>query len=81
MIDIGKKITFYFFCEMFENAQFFSHLQVKFAKSAMMTPTFFSCKISIWVPKNPGFFADFKFLDADLNQCPLKAIAPKLCKF
>ncbi len=27
------------------------------------------------------FFADFIFLDGDLNQSPLKAIAQKLCKF
>jgi hypothetical protein len=36
MIDIVKKITFYF-CKMFENVQFFSHLHLKYAKSAIMT--------------------------------------------
>jgi hypothetical protein len=56
-------------------------MQVKFAKSAIMNPKIFSCQISIWVPINAEFFADFKFLDADLNQCHLKAKAQKLSKF
>ncbi len=36
MIDIGKKITFYFL-QMFENVQFFTHLHLKCAKNAIMT--------------------------------------------
>jgi hypothetical protein len=56
---------------MFENVQFFSHLHFKIAKSANMTPKFFFLKKkSIWVSKNAEFYADFKFVDADLNKCP-----------
>ncbi len=40
MIDNGKKITFYFL-QMFENVQFFSHLHFKIAKSAIMTQKIF----------------------------------------
>jgi hypothetical protein len=43
MIDIGKKKLFTF-CKMFENVQFFSHLHLKHAKSAIMTQTFFFLK-------------------------------------
>jgi hypothetical protein len=43
MIDIGKKITFTF-CKMFENVQFFSHLHLKYAKSAHMTQKIFFLK-------------------------------------
>jgi hypothetical protein len=55
---------------MFENVQFFSHLHLKYAKSAIMTPNFFFFLISIWVSKNAEFYADFKFVDAGLNKCP-----------
>ncbi len=55
---------------MFENVQFFSHLHLKYAKSAIMTQKKFSRKISIWVSKNAEFYADFTFVDADLNKCP-----------
>jgi hypothetical protein len=55
---------------MFENTQIFPHLHLKFAKSAIMTPkNFFRKK---WVKK--FFYADFKYLDADLNKCPLKKL-------
>ena len=39
MIDIGKKLLFNFY-KMFENVQFFSHLHLKYAKSAIMTQIF-----------------------------------------
>jgi hypothetical protein len=54
---------------MFENVQFFSHLHLKYVKSAIMTPKIFSWKISIWVSKNAEFYADFK---RRLKQMPLK---------
>ncbi len=80
MIDIGKKIGNFLklyilkhfgksFCKMFENVQFFSHLHLKYAKSAIMTQNFFFLRISIWVT-NKRRIADFKFVDADLNKCP-----------
>jgi hypothetical protein len=43
MID-NSKIAFYF-CKMFENVQFFSHLISKFAKCANMIPNSFSQKV------------------------------------
>jgi hypothetical protein len=43
MIDIGKKKLFTF-CKMFENVQFFSHLPLKYAKSADMTQKKFFLK-------------------------------------
>ncbi len=54
---------------MFENVQFFSHLHLKYAKSAIMTQFFFFFNINM-VSKNAEFYADFKFVDADLNKCP-----------
>ncbi len=46
-------------------------LPLKFAKSAIMTQTkFFVKNINMGIKKSN--FADFKFLDADLNKCPLK---------
>ncbi len=56
---------------MFENVQFFSHLHLKYAKSAIMTPNFFFLeKYNYVYKKNAEFYADFKFVDADLNKCP-----------
>ncbi len=55
---------------MFENVQFFSHLHLKYAKSAIMTNKFFSWKISIWVSKNAEIYADLKFVDANLSKYP-----------
>jgi hypothetical protein len=55
---------------MFENVQFFSHLHFKIAKSAIMTPKNFSEKYQYGYQKNAEFYADFKFVDADLNKCP-----------
>jgi hypothetical protein len=37
----------------------------------------FSYKISVWVLKNAELYAAFKFVDADLNKCPLKKLEPK----
>jgi len=42
---------------MFENVQFFSHLHLKYEKSAIMTQ------------KNAEFYADFKFDDAGFPKC------------
>jgi hypothetical protein len=57
---------------MFENVQFFSHLHLKYAKSAIMTQKkFFLKNFDMgWVSKNAEFYADFKFVDAGLNKCP-----------
>ncbi len=56
---------------MFENVQFFSHLDFKIAKSAIMTQKIFCLKkYQYGYPKHAEFYADFKFVDADLNKCP-----------
>jgi hypothetical protein len=56
---------------MFENVQFFSHLHFKIAKSAIMTQKkFFLEKYQYGYQKHTEFYADFKFVDADLNKCP-----------
>ncbi len=55
---------------MFENVQFFSHLHFKIAKSAIMTPKNFCLKNINMGIKKAEFYADFKFVDADLNKCP-----------
>jgi hypothetical protein len=62
---------------MFENVQFFSHLHFKIAKSAIMTKQFFLEKYQYWCHKHTEFYADFKFVDADLKNCPLKKLEPK----
>jgi hypothetical protein len=57
-------------------------LHLKFAKSGIVTPKkFFVENIHMRI-KNAEFYADFKFLDADLNKMPVKkAVAQKLCEF
>ncbi len=55
---------------MFENVQFFSHLHLKYAKSAIMTQKFFFLEKYHYGYKKTEFYADFKFVDADLNKCP-----------
>ena len=56
---------------MFENVQFFSHLHLKYAKSAIMTQEkCFLEKYQYGYKKNAEFYSDFKFVDADLNKCP-----------
>ncbi len=55
MIDIGKKITFYFLQNVW-NLQFFSHLHLKYAKSAIMTQKFFFFKnINMGIKKTQNF--------------------------
>jgi len=57
MIDIGKKITFYFLA--------------KCLKMCYYDPKkFFLEKYQYGYQKNAEFYADFKYVDADLNKCP-----------
>ncbi len=56
---------------MFENVQSFSHLHLKYAKSAFMTQKiFFLEKNQYGYQKNAEFYADFKFFDAGFQKCP-----------
>ncbi len=54
---------------MFENVQFFSHLHLKYVKSAVMTQKNFFLKNIIMSQKNAEFYADFKFVDAGFQKC------------
>ncbi len=54
---------------MFENVQFFSHLRLKYAKSAIMTQKNVLEKYHYGYQKNVEFY-DFKFVNADLKKCP-----------
>jgi hypothetical protein len=70
MIDVGKKIIF-------------SHLRLKFAKSADTNPKNFYCKKSIWVSNIAKFHADFKFSDRGFKKLLKKLYAinhEKMCK-
>ncbi len=52
---------------MFENVQFFSHLHLKYAKSAIKTPKkIFLKNIIMSIQK---IYADFKFVDAGFQKC------------
>jgi hypothetical protein len=57
---------------MFENVEFFSHLHLKTAKSAiiMTQKKFFLEKYQYGYQKNAEFYADFKFVDAGFQKCP-----------
>jgi hypothetical protein len=77
MIDIGKKITFYPFCKMFESVQFFSHLHLKYAKSAIMTPKNFSGKISRWVSQKHKISCWFQIHSCWLSEMPLIKVKSK----
>jgi hypothetical protein len=56
---------------MFENVQLFPHLHLQSSKSANMTQkNYFLKNITMGNQKNAEFYADFKFVDADLNKCP-----------
>jgi len=54
---------------MFENVQFFSHLHLKYAKSAIITQKKFLDKYQYGYQKNTEFYADFKSVDAGLKIC------------
>jgi hypothetical protein len=43
-----QKNNFLLFAKWLKVFRFFEHLHSKFEKSAIMTPTFFSQKVSIW---------------------------------
>jgi hypothetical protein len=60
-----QKITFYFFQNVWK-CTVFSHLHLKFVKSAIMTliKFFVEKKNNLGTKKNTEFYADFKFADA-----------------
>ncbi len=68
MIDIGKKITFYFLQNVWK-CTVFSHLHLKDAKSTIMTQKIFLEKYHYGYQKNAEFYADFKFVDPGFQKC------------
>ncbi len=76
MIDIGKKITFYFLLNVW-TCTVFSHLHFKIANVLLWPKNIFCEKYQYGYQKNSEFYAYFKFVDADLNKCPKKARAKK----
>jgi hypothetical protein len=65
-----QKINFTF-CKKILKCTVFSHLLLKFAKSAIMTRKHIVVKnINMGIKKRREFYADFKLIDADLNKCP-----------
>ncbi len=56
---------------MFENVQFFFAFAFKVCQKCHYDPkNFFLEKYHYGYQKNAEFYADFKFVDADLNKCP-----------
>jgi hypothetical protein len=73
MIDIGKKISFYFF-KMFENVQFFSHSHFKIAKSAIMTQKkIFLQNINMGIKKTQNFMLISNSLMPAFRNAPNKS--------
>jgi hypothetical protein len=70
MIDIGKKVTFYFLQKILKVYSFFAF--AKFAKIVIVTQANFIVKnINMGIKKTQNcMYADFKFVDADLNKSP-----------
>ena len=69
MIDNDKKITFYFLQNVWKCTDFFA-FAFKVCKKCYYDPKFFLEKYQYMYKKNAEFYADFKFVDADLDKCP-----------
>ncbi len=69
MIDIGKKITFYFLQNVWKCTVFFA-FAFKIAKSAIITQkNVFLKNINMGI-KNAEFYADFKLSGVGFQKCP-----------
>ena len=64
------KNNFLLFAKCLQMYSFFRICILRLQKVLLWPKFFFLQKISIWVSKNAEFYADFKFVDADLNKCP-----------
>jgi hypothetical protein len=62
---------------MFENVQFFSHLHLKYAKSAIMTQNIFFFKNNNLDIKKRRILCWFQIRWCRLKQMPLKKLEPK----
>ncbi len=80
MIDIGKKITFYFLQNVWK-CTVFLHLHLKYAKSAMTQKFFFLKNINMGIKKR-RILCWFQIRWCRLKKnAPKKARAKKLCEF
>jgi hypothetical protein len=70
MIDIGKKITFYFLQNVWKCTVFFAYAFEVGKKCYYDQKKFFLEKYQYGYQKNAEFYADFKFVDAGLQKCP-----------
>ncbi len=73
MIDITKK----YFLQNVWKYTVFSHLHLKYAKSAIMTQKNLSCKISIWVSKKRRILCWFQICWCRLSKMPLTKVKSK----
>ncbi len=69
-IDIGKKITFYFLQNVLKRTDSFAFAFKVFKKCYYDPKNFVLEKYQYGYQKNAEFYADFKFVDDDLNKCP-----------
>ncbi len=66
---------------MFENVQFFSHLHLKYTKSAIMTPkNFFLKNINMGIKKAPNFMLISNSLMPAFRNAPNKSQKQKTTK-
>jgi hypothetical protein len=73
MIDIGKKIIFYFYAKCLK-MYIFSRLHFKFAKSAIMTPKiFFVRNINMGIKKTQNFMLISNTLTTAFKNAPKKS--------
>ncbi len=76
MIDIGKKIAFYFLQNVWKYTVF-SHSHFKLAKSAILTQKNFFLKISIWVSKKSRILCWFQICWCRLSEMHLTKVKSK----
>ncbi len=79
MIDIGKKITFYFLQNVKKCTGFFA-FAFKVCKKCFYDPKIFFLKMSIWVTKKRRILCWFQIRWCRLKQMPLKKARAKNCE-
>ncbi len=70
MIDIGKKITFYFLQNVWKCTVFFAFAFKVWKKCYYDPKEIFLEKYQYGFQKNAEFHADFKYVDASFQKCP-----------
>jgi hypothetical protein len=77
MIDIGKKITFYFLQNVWKCIVFFAFAFKVCKKCYYYLKNFFFEKYHYGYQKNAEFYADFKFIDAGFQKCSQQKLKAK----